>query len=56
MRHPISAIPLLALGVFAACAEPITGPSAIVHLERALTPGEQRLVAADNAFAFALFR
>ncbi len=42
--------------LFTACADRIIGPPAIVHLQRDLTPGEQQLVAADNAFAFALFR
>jgi len=38
-----------------ACGDSPTTP-AIVHLPRSLTAGEQQLVAADNSFAFKLFR
>jgi len=38
-----------------ACGEPTTNPI-ITALPRALTAGEQQLVAANNRFAFSLFR
>ena len=56
MKQLLRPMPLLAAALLAAaCREaPITGPGT-TRLPRALTAGEQRLVAADNAFAFKLY-
>ncbi|MFI5372906.1 MAG: serpin family protein, partial [Candidatus Eisenbacteria bacterium] len=59
MRTTWRAFLLLAAALLAAaCEAPITAPTPrpITHLPRDLTGGESQLVAADNRFAFDLFR
>ena len=56
MRTTLRALLAVASAVLSsACGDSPTTPS-VIHLPRSLTAGEQQLVAADNRFAFKLFR